>query len=290
MSIDKRNPKNEYENVHFEHESHLHKRNPTSDDHQEIISKSHNTTNVARLRSSISDDEIKTLHDPVEFSWKQFWETFIYENLPPVIFSPLAVILIERSFKKAWNVMNHRCLFVFSRKHNSVGNHLFFWLFFYPITWFLIISLFMGIFLNDSLIRNVDKFQIIIVFLFVSLRNLIVSVKYGYYRGEDYEQLSKDPPHWDEFKTNRRLVGQGWSNPSKYPSLIEDELVCAMDENDVTLQGISFKLDKKTSEILRNHKTNKLFTAKTLFNKDIDVTAGFIIHQILSSIYNIKFP
>ena len=119
--------------------------------------------------------------------------------------------------------MNHRCLLVFSRKHNSTGNHLFFWLFFYPITWFLIISLFMGIFLNDSLIRNVDKFQIIIVFLFVSLRNLIVSVKYGYYRGEDYEQLSKDPPHWDEFKTNRRLVGQGWSNPSKYPSLIEDE-------------------------------------------------------------------
>ena len=290
MSIDKRNPKNEYENVHFEHESHLHKRNPTSDDHQDIISKSHNTTNVARLRSSISDDEIKTLHDPVEFSWKQFWETFIYENLPPVIFSPLAVILIERSFKKAWNVMNHRCLFVFSRKHNSVGNHLFFWLFFYPINWFLIISLFMGIFLNDSLIRNVDKFQIIIVFLFVSLRNLIVSVKYGYYRGEDYEQLSKDPPHWDEFKTNRRLVGQGWSNPSKYPSLIEDELVCAMDENDVTLQGISFKLDQKTSEVLRNHKTNKLFTAKTLFNKDNDVTAGFIIHQILSSIYNIKFP
>ena len=100
--------------------------------------------------------------------------------------------LIERSFKKSWNVMNHRCLLVFSRKHNSTGNHLFFWLFFYPITWFLIISLFMGIFLNDSLIRNVDKFQIIIVFLFVSLRNLIVSVKYGYYRGEDYEQLSKD--------------------------------------------------------------------------------------------------
>ena len=61
-----------------------------------------------------------------------------------------------------------------------------------------------------------------------------------------------------------------------------------MDENDVILQGISFKLDQKTRKY-RNHKTNKLFTAKTLFNKDNDVTAGFIIHQILSSIYNIKF-
>ena len=31
------------------------------------------------------------------FSWKQFWETFIYENLPPVLFSPIAALLIEKS-------------------------------------------------------------------------------------------------------------------------------------------------------------------------------------------------
>ena len=57
---------------HFEHESHLHKRYPSS--------KNHNRTTIARLRSSISDDKIDTLHDPVEFSWKQFWQTVIYEN------------------------------------------------------------------------------------------------------------------------------------------------------------------------------------------------------------------
>ena len=39
------------------------------------------------------------------------------------------------------------------------------------------------------------------------------------------------------------MIGQGWTNPSKYPSLIEDELVCAMDENDVALQGISFNFE-----------------------------------------------
>ena len=94
----------------------------------------------------------------------------------------------------------------------------------------------MGIFLDNSLVRNVDIFEIILVYLSVSLRNLIVCVKYGYYRKEDYEQLSRDPPNWDEFKTTRRMIGQGWTNPSKYPSLIEDELVCAMDENDVVLQ------------------------------------------------------
>ena len=31
------------------------------------------------------------------FSWKQFWITFIYENLPPVLISPIAALLIERS-------------------------------------------------------------------------------------------------------------------------------------------------------------------------------------------------
>ena len=32
------------------------------------------------------------------FSWKQFWITFIYENLPPVLISPIAALLIERSW------------------------------------------------------------------------------------------------------------------------------------------------------------------------------------------------
>ena len=115
---DKENNENRID--HFEHESHLHKRYPSSNDHQEIISKNHNRTTIARLRSSISDDKIDTLHDPVEFSWKQFWQTFIYENLPPVIFSTIAAILIERSLTKAWNVINHCCLFVCSLKHNSI--------------------------------------------------------------------------------------------------------------------------------------------------------------------------
>ena len=62
---DKENNENRID--HFEHESHLHKRYPSSNDHQEIISKNHNRTTIARLRSSISDDKIDTLHDPVEF-------------------------------------------------------------------------------------------------------------------------------------------------------------------------------------------------------------------------------
>ena len=56
--------------------------------------------------------------------------------------------------------------------------------------------------------------------------------------------LGEDPPKWVEDNTNRRLVGLGWSNPSQYPGLIEDELICAMDETDVSLQGMSFRLEE----------------------------------------------
>ena len=275
---------------HFQNKSQLHKRKPEITDHDEIISKNHNSTHIAKLRGNLPEDSINSLHDPVEFSWKQFWHTFVYENLPPIIFSPLAAILFERSLTRAWNVMNHRCLFVFSLKHNSFKNHLGMWLLLYPLIWGVLISLIMSFTLNESLIKNVDRFQIILVYLFISLRSLIVSVKYGFYRHEDYEQLGKSPPYWDEAKTNRRLVGQGWTEPSKFPSLIEDELVCAMDENDVALQGISFKTEALISKMFRNHPTNELFTAKTKYNKEDEVTAGFILHQILSKVYHMRFP
>ncbi|MCH2269636.1 MAG: hypothetical protein MK510_03680 [SAR324 cluster bacterium] len=138
--------------------------------------------------------------------------------------------------------------------------------------------------------QNVDLFQIILAYLFFSLRGLIVSVKYGYYRPEDYAQLSRPAPHWTEDQTNRRLVGNGWTNPGNHPGLIEDELVCAMDENDVTLQGISFKMDEETNGRLRKHPTDELFTAETACNGKDEVTAGFVLHQILSSVYQLKFP
>jgi len=97
-------------------------------------------------------------------------------------------------------------------------------------------------------------------------------------------------PNWSEAQTNRRLVGGGWTNPANFPGLIEDELICAMDENDVALQGISFKMDKETSSRLRKHSTDELFTAETGCNEKDEVTTGFILHQILSSVYNLKFP
>jgi hypothetical protein len=275
---------------HHKNKSQLHKRRPSKEEDGQLLSQFSNSLDAAKLRSSIPEDKLHTLHTPVEFSWKQFWTTMLYENLPPVLIAPLVVLLIERSFSRTWHVMNHRCLLVCSLKHNSRGNHIFFWAFFYPIYWIITLSLLLRFFAPESLLQNVDLFQIVLAYLFFSLRALIVSVKYGYYRPEDYAQLNRTAPHWTEGKTSRRLVGAGWTNPGNFPGLIEDELICAMDENDVALQGVSFKIDKGISGLLRKHPTDELFTAETPHNEKDEVASGFILHQILSSVYNLKFP
>ena len=275
---------------HHKNKSRLHKRRPSKEEDGQLLSQFSNSLDAAKLRSSIPKDKLHTLHTPVEFSWKQFWTTLLYENLPPVLISPIAVLLVERSFSRAWHVINHRCLFVCSLKHNSRSNHIFMWILFYPIFWLVVTTLLLRIFAPESLVQNVDLFQIIMAYLFFSLRGLIVSVKYGYYRPEDYAQLSRPAPHWTEDQTNRRLVGNAWTNPGNHPGLIEDELVCAMDENDVTLQGISFKMDEESSSRFRKHPTDELFTAETASNGKDEVTAGFVLHQILSSVYQLKFP
>ncbi len=122
------------------------------------------------------------------------------------------------------------------------------------------------------------------------MRRLIISVKYGYFRPEDIVLLSLPAPNWDDEKTSRRLVGAGWSNPASYPGLIEDELTCAMDENDLSLQGITFKLDESVCNSMKNHPTNELFTAEKKNNQRDEVNSGFILHQILRAVYNIKLP
>ena len=275
---------------HHKNQSTLQKRRPSKEEDEQFLAEVSTSLHAAKLRSQVPEDKLLTYHTPVEFSWKQFGATLVYENLPPVLLSPIAVLLIERSFSRAWHVMNHRSLLALSREHNSVGSIIGSWVVLYPIMWVIPAALLLKLFGPEHLVQNVDLFQIILAYLFLFVRNLIISVKYGYFRPEDYEQLSRPVPHWDEDRTNRRLVGVGWSNPGKFPGLIEDELTCAMDENDVALQGISFKMKGEVSERLRSHPTDELFTAETSHNAKDEVTTGFVLHQIVSKVYNLKQP
>jgi len=72
-----------------------------------------------------------------QFSWKRFWISFAYENLSPVLVSPIAALVIKRSFVRAWNACQHRGLLVLSLRYNHLPFMLFSWLVVCPSSWLL---------------------------------------------------------------------------------------------------------------------------------------------------------
>ena len=82
------------------------------------------------------------------------------------------------------------------------------------------------------------------------MRRLIISAKYGFFRSEELERLCHPAPEWSNDKTQRKFIGQGWSNPEKFPGLIEDEMTSAMDENDICLHGIPIEVDESVAELI----------------------------------------
>ena len=226
-------------------ESYLSLRIPTNEKDEKFISGINSSYEAAKLRSASRDAKASEYHSPVKFSWKDFWKTMIYENLPPVIFSPIAALLLEKSLSRAWHVSQNRMLIAVSPKHHSIGEIIQMWCIVYPGSWLMNIGLYLALFSDSYLILNIDPFHMILAYLLLFMRRLIISTKYGYFRPEDNERLCLPAPDWDRNKTNRRLVGQGWLQPWLFPGLIEDELTVAMDENDICLQGIPLRVDSE---------------------------------------------
>ena len=78
-------------------ESYLSLRIPSNENDEKFISGINSSYEAAKLRSASKDAKTNQYHSPVKFSWKDFWKTMIYENLPPVIFSPIASLFLEKS-------------------------------------------------------------------------------------------------------------------------------------------------------------------------------------------------
>ena len=257
----------------------------TNQNDEKLESRDHSNYQSAILRAHNSGEAGGEYSSPVEFSWRQFWQSFLYENIPPGIFSPILALLIERSITRAWFVCQNRGLCPISTKYNSRGFIISSWLFFFPGSWLLTSALVITIFgVNNSSI-NIDFFLVIISFACLFMRRIIVSIKYGYFRPEIYEKLSKPAPEWDGDKTRRQLVTWGWSKPSDYPGLIEDELIISMEENDVSLEGICFELDQETVDAFKRKDKDTRFKAQTGFTKDHEVTAAFLLTELLKFAY-----
>ena len=76
-------------------------RKPSNEDDEKFISGINLSYQAAKLRSASKNKLVNDFHSPVTFSWRAFWKTMVYENLPPVIFSPLAAIFLEGSLSRA---------------------------------------------------------------------------------------------------------------------------------------------------------------------------------------------
>ena len=68
-------------------QSFLSLRKPSNDDEEKFISGIESPSQAAPVSSASKNKTGDKFHSPVSFSWKAFWKSFIYENLPPVIFS-----------------------------------------------------------------------------------------------------------------------------------------------------------------------------------------------------------
>ena len=264
-------------------------RDLSEEENEKIISRMDYNYEAAKLRTLLADESSEKFHSPVEFSWKEFWKSFVYENLPPVFLSPIAAILMEGSFSRAWNVIQNRDLFAISSKHNPLSRIFISWIIIYPCSWLITIALLLALFSDIQFILNIDKFQIILAYICLFVRRLIISVKYGFYRPIELIRLGLPAPNWDSDKTYRKFIGQGWTTPHKFPGLIEDEINYAMDENDIFLQGIHIKLDKDSAYQLSKKTDSSLFLPKTSITKENEITSGFLIFSIISSVYKKNF-
>ena len=179
----------------------------------------------------------RTYQANVEFSWKQFWVSMVYENLPPVFFSPLAALLIERSPRRAWNVCQNRNLLIVVSHNNPLFFVIFSWLVTYVASWLLMAGLIIALTQEAGSNSVIDPLQMVFAYSLVFLRRLIISVKYGYFSREEYNALA-DPPGWDFNKSQRKLIAQGWSRPTEFQGLISYELEETMSAQGIQLRGM----------------------------------------------------
>ena len=144
-----------------------------------------------------------------EFSWKQFWVSFAYENLPPVLLSPLAALLIEGSINRAWNVCQHRNLLAVSLRYNPWLVVLFSWLIVYPGSWVVTLGMITVLITDTAVLGGIDPLQMVCAYAFLFCRRLIIAVKYGYFNSAEYAALSAPAPEWSFDKTAEKLIARG---------------------------------------------------------------------------------
>ena len=192
------------------------------------------------------------------FSWRQFWISFIYENLPPVLISPIAALLFERSVARTWHVCQHRNLLALSTHYNPWGFIIYYRLIVYPASWLITAGAVTAIFAPTEALGMIDPLQMLCAYAFLFCRRLIVSVKYGYFDPSEFYALSQPAPEWSFAKGAQKLIAIGWGKPKQFPGLIASELELAEKNLDITLASLQLTQDQGSEVSLRDATLNIL--------------------------------
>ncbi|MCH1579740.1 MAG: hypothetical protein L7S55_03470 [Luminiphilus sp.] len=227
---------------------------------------------------NLSHDRLKDRQ--ILFSWRQFWISFIYENLPPVFISPFAALLFERSLPRTWSVCQHRNLMVLSTRYNPWGFILYSWLIVYPASWLITAGALTALFAPEALLGGIDPMQMLCAYAFLLTRRLIVAVKYGYFDAADFTALSHPAPEWSFEKSSEKLIAVGWGKPKQFPGLIRSELELAEQGAGIALDEIQISADSGTPATLKDVTLTILDEA---YSRELPKsTNGIIVMSVLS--------
>jgi len=228
----------------------------------------------------------------VKFNFSEFLKTMGYEMTPPAIISPLLALLIEGSTERAYHAINHRLLFPCDRSYYRSAPSLpfIFWLMVFPMIFLFHASFILTIVYRDDIKESIDVWEVVVMYLGFVCRNMILAVKYGYFSSEEREAIRKPAPEWSIDHSNRKLIGAGWKNPLEHEDLIEEEIFLAQKIIDVNLFAANFQVDDDVAEVLRNYEAHEEFRAKTPINEKNEISASFVLHQIVRKSFGDAIP
>jgi hypothetical protein len=224
-----------------------------TDEWNEELSKLNNTYMVTdRARYGFKP---QATHPAVCFKPWQFLKTFVYELSPPYI-NAFVVMLVEcglerKALMEGMYASCHR-FFLPHPKFMPLPFLILFTFIFNPILLALWYTFFWGYLWDESTREQVWFQEILVFFFFFVARAAVVSTKYAFFDDAELAALNKPAPDWSSDHTNRKLVGQGWSQPLAFPGLLEEECHHAIALTGADLYASSFDVSHAAAQASRD--------------------------------------
>lgn len=275
---------------------------------------------IVHLQSGKRDRELRRLHGTfmsadtarygtghvsrAEVSFKPgvFLKTFVYELCPPCLNAVVCFTVEMLHGRRAMEAV-YACLhraFIPHLKFQPWPFLLYLLIIFWPLQLLYWYALLVGYFYGDAATRADILVQDFLISAMLTVaRACVVATKYSFWDNEELAALYCSAPEWSGDHTNRKLIGQGWSQPLAYPGLLEEECHHATELVGVDLLATSFEVSAEAAAALRKYdqkwdeaaaakhvferSSHKHFPASNGLNRPDEVTASCILLHLCKS-------